>query len=189
MAGAGKEFRIGVVAHEIVHVDRRHAIDALLKQQRRRIWLSVLLVAAKAGNLAGNVASLAEQMYTLKYSRGDEEQADTGAVDMCQKAGYNPAGILLAMYKISRFESESGGAPPKIFSDHPPTKERLQFTDTASGEQGHLPTLDKHPDRGRAKQDRQRPVRERRYDHAQFIQTASGRGCISGDARWLGFLL
>ncbi len=122
-----KDERIGVIAHEIVHIDKRHAIDALLKQQRRQIWLSVLLMATKASDLASNIAGLAEQLYSLKYSRGDEEQADTGAVDMCIKAGYNPAGILLAMYKISRFESESGGAPPKIFSDHPPTKERLDY--------------------------------------------------------------
>jgi len=134
-----KDERIGVVAHEITHVDKRHAIDALLKQQRRQIWLSVLLIAAKAGDFAGNVAGLAEQIYTLKYSRGDEEQADNGAVDLCQKAGYNPAGILLAMYKISRFESESGGAPPKIFSDHPPTKERLQYLTQLLGSRGISP--------------------------------------------------
>lgn len=122
-----KDERIGVIGHEITHVDHRHAIDAMLKQQRREILLSVLLIATKAGDLMGNVAGMAEQMYTLKYSRGDEEQADNGSVDLCQKANYNPAGILLAMYKIGRFEAESGGAPPKIFSDHPPTKERLQY--------------------------------------------------------------
>lgn len=122
-----KDERIGVVAHEIVHIDKRHGIDQMLEQQRRRMWLSVLLVAVKASDLTGNIAGLAEQVYSLKYSRADEEEADSGAVDMCAKAGYNPAGILLAMYKISRFESESGGAPPKIFSDHPPTKERLNY--------------------------------------------------------------
>ena len=119
--------RIGVLGHEITHVDRRHAIDAISKQQKRQTILAVILAATKAGDIWGNVAGLAEQMYTLKYSRGDEEQADFGAVDLCQKAGYNPAGILLAMYKIKRFEDESGGAPPKIFSDHPPTKERLAY--------------------------------------------------------------
>jgi len=122
-----KDERIGVIGHEITHVDRRHAIDMMLDQQRRQIWLSVLLAAARANNTWGNIAGMAEQMYTLKYSRADEQQADEGAVDLCQKAGYNPAGILLAMYKIKRFEDESGGAPPKIFSDHPPTKERQQY--------------------------------------------------------------
>lgn len=122
-----KDEKIGVIGHEIVHVDNRHAIDAISKQQKRQTILTILLAVTKAGDIWGNVAGIAEQMYTLKYSRGDEEQADNGAVTFCQKAGYNPAGILLAMYKIKRFEDESGGAPPKIFSDHPPTKERLQY--------------------------------------------------------------
>ncbi len=122
-----KDERIGVLGHEITHVDERHAIDAISKQQKRQTILTIILMATKAGDIWGNVAGLAEQMYTLKYSRGDEERADFGAVDLCQKAGYNPAGILLAMYKIKRFEDEAGGAPPKIFSDHPPTKERLEY--------------------------------------------------------------
>lgn len=122
-----KDEQIGVVAHEIMHIDRRHGIDAMSKQQTRRTILAVLLAATKAGNIWGDVAGVAEQMYSLKYSRGDEQQADFGAVDFCQKTGYNPAGILLAMYKIQRFENEAGGAPPKIFSDHPPTKERLDY--------------------------------------------------------------
>lgn len=119
--------RIGVIGHEITHVDQRHAIDAMLKAQKRQTVLAILLAATKAGDLMYNVASMAESMYAMKYSRGDEQMADYGAVYLCQKAGYNPTGILLAMYKIGRFESESGGAPPKIFSDHPPTKERLQY--------------------------------------------------------------
>lgn len=122
-----KDERIGVLAHEITHVDKRHAIDAMSKQQTRQTVLAVILAATRAGDIWGNVAGIAEQMYTLKYSRADEQQADYGAVDLCIKAGYNPQGILLAMYKIQRFENESGGAPPKIFSDHPPTKERLQY--------------------------------------------------------------
>ncbi|MGI6295883.1 MAG: M48 family metalloprotease [Armatimonadota bacterium] len=122
-----KDERIGVLGHEIVHVDNRHAIDAISKQQKRQTILAVLLAATRASRIMGDIASIAEQLYSLKYSRKDEEEADFGAVDFCQKAGYNPAGILLSMYKIRRFEDESGGAPPKIFSDHPPTKERLDY--------------------------------------------------------------
>jgi len=122
-----KDERIGVLGHEITHVDERHAIDAISKQQRRQTIISIILIATRASDIWGDIAGLAEQMYTLKYSRGDEQRADTGAVTLCQKAGYNPAGILLAMYKIKRFEDEAGGAPPKIFSDHPPTEERLQY--------------------------------------------------------------
>lgn len=119
--------RIGVVGHEIIHVDNRHAIDALSKRQTRQTVLAVILAATKAGNIWGNVAGITEQLYSLKFSRSDEKEADYGAVDLCQKAKYKPAGILLSMYKIKRFEDESGGAPPKLLSDHPPSKERQQY--------------------------------------------------------------
>lgn len=122
-----KDEQIGVLGHEIVHVDRRHALDAISKQQRRQIWLAVLLGAVGANQNIGQIAGLAESLYTLKYSRGDERQADEFGVDLVAKAGYNPAGLLLAMRKIKRFEDERGGAPPKIFSSHPPTKERLNY--------------------------------------------------------------
>lgn len=131
-----EEERIGVIGHEIVHIDNRHALDAISKQQKRRTILAVLLIATRASSLAGDVASMAEQLYSLKFSRRDEEEADFGAVEFCEKAGYNPAGILLSMYKIRRFEDEAGGAPPKIFSDHPPTKERLDYLKSLLTERG-----------------------------------------------------
>ncbi len=122
-----KDERIGILGHEMTHVDRRHALDAMLDAQRRQIWLAVLLTAVKANNTWGNVADLCHQIYSLKFSRIDEQQADEGSVYLCQKAGYNPAGILLAMRKIQRFETEQGGAPPKILADHPPSAERVHY--------------------------------------------------------------
>ncbi len=119
--------RVGVLAHEIVHVDRRHTIDAILKAQRRQIILAVLLTALNANETWTNIADLAHQLYTLKYSRGDERQADEIGVELCHKAGFNPAGLLLALRKIRRFQTEQGGEPPKIFSSHPPTPERERY--------------------------------------------------------------
>jgi beta-barrel assembly-enhancing protease len=125
-----KDERIGVLAHEIVHVDRRHSLDAISKQQRRQIWLAVLLTAVKANQTWGDITGMLHNIYSLKYTRADERQADEIGVQLTQEAGYNPAGLLLAMRKINRFQSESGGQPPKIFSSHPPTPERLRYLQT-----------------------------------------------------------
>jgi len=119
--------RIGVLAHEIIHVDRRHVIDAISKQQKRQIWLAVLLTAVRANQTWGDITGVLHNIYSLKYSRDDERQADELGTELAYKAGYNPAGLLLAMRKINRFQSESGGQPPKIFSGHPPTPERMQY--------------------------------------------------------------
>lgn len=118
--------RTGVLGHEIAHVDRRHALDAMLKAQKRSIFAAVVLTVVGANRTVANLADMANSLYGLKYSRGDEQQADEVSVDLCQKAGLNPAGILLAMRKIKRFEDERGGMPPKILSTHPPTQERIQ---------------------------------------------------------------
>lgn len=48
--------RKGVIAHEIMHVDERHALDAISKQRKRQTILSVILIATKASRLAGDVA-------------------------------------------------------------------------------------------------------------------------------------
>lgn len=122
-----KDERTGVLAHEIAHVDQRHGIDAMSKAQSRSLGLGLLLTIFKVNSTLANVTGVANQLYSLKYSRSDEQEADVLAVDLSKKAGMNPAGILLAMRKIDRFQSESGGQPPKILSTHPPTKERVQY--------------------------------------------------------------
>jgi Zn-dependent protease with chaperone function len=122
-----RDERAGVLAHEIIHTDRRHALDAISKAQRRQIWLSVLLAAVRANDTWYDIADLVHSLYTLKYSREDERQADELGVELCHKAGMNPAGLLLAMRKIRRFQEERGGEPPKIFSSHPPTPERIRY--------------------------------------------------------------
>lgn len=131
-----KDERIGVLAHEIVHSDQRHALDAISKQRTRQIWLAVILAAAKANRTVTEIVDIAHGVYSLKYSRAAEREADTLGVQLVHKAGYNPVGLLLAMRKISRFQSEQGGSPPKIFSSHPPTTERLNYLEEMLKEMG-----------------------------------------------------
>jgi Zn-dependent protease with chaperone function len=131
-----RDERTGVLAHEIIHTDRRHALDAISKAQRRQIWLSVLLAAIRANDTWYDIAGLAHSLYTLKYSRADERQADELGVELCHKAGMNPAGLLLAMRKIRRFQEGRGGEPPKIFSSHPPTPERIRYLEELLNKMG-----------------------------------------------------
>jgi hypothetical protein len=119
--------RKGVLAHEIVHTDRRHALDAMSKARRRTGWITGALILLGANRDWQNVTGLLHNIYTLKYSRGDERQADEIGTQLLYEAGYDPAGLLLSMRKIGRFQAEAGGEPPKILSNHPPTKERLDY--------------------------------------------------------------
>ncbi|MCE5323087.1 M48 family metalloprotease [bacterium] len=119
--------RKGVIAHEIVHIDRRHAIDAASKANRQSMWIGAILTVLGANRSVGDLIGMAHNFAVLNYSRGDEKQADEVGVQLLHEAGYNPAGLLLAMRKINRFQIEAGGEGPKYLSNHPLTKERLAY--------------------------------------------------------------
>lgn len=119
--------RTGVLAHEIVHSDRRHAVDAMLKLQQRSTVLGILLILVNANLDLQNVVDMANSLYTLKYSRGDEKQADEIGTQYLHNAGMNPAGLLMAMRKINRLEEANGGRVPTILSNHPSTPDRMKY--------------------------------------------------------------
>src|SRR5262249_15068086 len=52
----------------------------------------------------------------LKYSRGDEAQADAVGAIILWKAGYNPQALADFFKKLER---QGGGAGPQVLSDHP----------------------------------------------------------------------
>lgn len=122
-----KDERIGVLAHEIMHVDKRHAIDTISEMQRRSIFASALLAIVGAKGGWWDAAGMANQLYTLKYSRKREQEADMGGVNLCLAANVSPIGLVTSLKKIMRLEQESGGSTPRIFATHPPTKDRVDY--------------------------------------------------------------
>jgi len=62
----------------------------------------------------------------LKYSRGDESQADAVGAMILYKAGYNPQ-ALADFFKT--LETQGSKAPPQFLSDHPNPSNREQAID------------------------------------------------------------
>jgi Zn-dependent protease with chaperone function len=109
----------GVMAHEMAHVYMQHSA----KQQDKGSLLEGL--AGLAGAIAGNgtVGSLARAgiqigagTLMLKYSRGDEAQADAVGAIIMWKAGFNPVALADFFEKLA---AQSGGSGPQFLSDHP----------------------------------------------------------------------
>jgi len=122
ITAAGNEAELaGVMAHEIAHVYMQHSA----KQQDKSSLLQGLagLAGAAAGALGG-VAGTAAQTgiqigagtLLLKYSRGDEAQADAVGAIILWKAGINP--IALADF-FQKLAAEAGNSGPQFLSDHP----------------------------------------------------------------------
>jgi predicted Zn-dependent protease len=111
----------GVMAHEISHVYMQHSIKQLKKQQLQQGLVGIL--GAVLGQSGGAAASLARigigigsGMLSLKYSRGDEAQADSVGAILMYKVGYPP--VELAEF-FQTLEQQGGANGPNFLSDHP----------------------------------------------------------------------
>jgi len=109
----------GVMAHEMAHVYMQHSA----KQQDKGSLLEGLAGLAGAIAGTGTVGSLARAgiqigagTLMLKYSRGDEAQADAVGAIIMWKAGFNP--VALADF-FEKLQAQSGNSGPQFLSDHP----------------------------------------------------------------------
>lgn len=112
----------GVIGHELTHVRKQHWANMEASALRRRIFITIGLILLHVNYFGTQLADLADQMYTLQYSRGDEGQADEGGFAAMTTAGYNPAGMI-DLFKL--FE-KMGSSGPEFASDHPSDNHRIQ---------------------------------------------------------------
>ena len=110
----------GVMAHEMSHVYMQHSA----KQQEKASMLDTLggILGAVAEVNGGAMGALAETgvefgagSFMLKYSRGDEAQADAVGAIILWKADYNPVALADFFEKLAA----QGGTGPQFLSDHP----------------------------------------------------------------------
>lgn len=116
----------GVMGHEMAHVYMQHSAKQAGKAQTTSaiagIAAAVLggTVGNKAGGMVGQLGQMGIQMgaegLMLKYSRGDESQADAVGTMILYKAGYNPQAMADFFETMG---AEAGAAPPELFSSHP----------------------------------------------------------------------
>jgi len=113
----------GVMAHEMVHADRRHTTDQLTI-----IYGLDLLVQLLLGNnpneLGQIAASLAGNLGLLAYSRSNEYVADKYAVRYLYPSEYDAAS-LRNFFVIM----ENQPQPPVFLSTHPSPEDRLEKID------------------------------------------------------------
>ena len=119
----------GVLGHEIGHVIERHSAQQLAKSQLTEGLTGAAVIASYDPNNPRSretaaVAAAIGQLVSLRYSRGDELQADEWGVKLTAAAGYDPRSMIGVMQVL---ESASQGAEsPEFFSTHPNPEHRLE---------------------------------------------------------------
>lgn len=119
-AAANEAQLAGVMAHEMSHVYMQHSAKQMEKAQLTQGLAG--LVGAILGDKGGTWGKLGQVgaqvgagMVMLKYSRGDEAQADEVGAMILYRAGYNPQ----AMADFFKTLEAQGGSGPQFLSDHP----------------------------------------------------------------------
>ncbi len=109
-----------IMGHEIAHALREHARERAAKGMLTN--LGVLAVGILVGNGAGELARVSGGLLNLKFSRGDETEADLVGMELAARAGYDPrAGITL----WEKMSAKAKGAPPQWMSTHPSGTTRI----------------------------------------------------------------
>jgi predicted Zn-dependent protease len=111
-----------VMGHEMAHALREHARARLAKTRLTGLGAQALSSLLGLGDLGQAGLSAGAQLLTLKFSRGDESEADLIGMELAARAGYDPrAGITL----WQKMTAAAKRAPPQWLSTHPASGKRV----------------------------------------------------------------
>jgi len=131
-----------VLGHEVGHVAARHAAG-----RNKRSTIGSILAAgvgmATGSDLASRAVGAGAQLYTLKYGRDQEYQADALGVRYMTAAGYNPyaaAEILAALDASTGLAAQATGqnarSLPTWASTHPNGADRVRRAEQLAAQTG-----------------------------------------------------
>jgi predicted Zn-dependent protease len=111
------------MAHALLEHGRERAGQATVAQIAT-IGASVFSQILGYGNLGGELARGASQLTLLKFSRGDETEADLIGMDIAARAGYDPRAAVKLWQKMSAL-TRGQGEPLQFLSTHPAHETRI----------------------------------------------------------------
>lgn len=117
----------GVLSHEMGHVIERHTAEQMAKSQLGQSLVYAVGTGAsdsQYSNMSMMMASLVNQMVQLRYSRGDESEADVWGLKLMSQVGFDPRAMIEVM-KILKAQDQ-GVRPLEIFQSHPNPDLRIQ---------------------------------------------------------------
>lgn len=106
-----------VLAHEVQHIEQRHALQQVLHQLG---WATLLAVVVGDPGAIASIVLL--QLGNTAFSRELETQADLGGISAMRQAGMPPEAMISF---FGTLREKGGDNMPALFSTHPATDERI----------------------------------------------------------------
>ncbi len=108
---------IGVLAHEIGHIQKHHTIQQITKTS-----IAGMLSAYFIGDFSSMLTTVTTGLISLSYSREFEKEADEIAVKLLKKQGYSLKPLANLFKSLNTSSNQNS-----ILSSHPLTQERIEF--------------------------------------------------------------
>ncbi|MGE0161229.1 MAG: M48 family metalloprotease [Gemmatimonadales bacterium] len=117
----------GVLGHEVGHVTARHSASQVSRQQLQQLGLGVGMIFSETIREYGQLASAGLQLMNLRYSRGDESEADRLGLRYIGRLGYDPDAMIGVFQMLASVSSSAeGGRVPEWQLTHPYPENREQ---------------------------------------------------------------
>lgn len=115
---------LGVLAHEIGHVEHKHSLRQLYRAAGATAL--IMLIGGDIGSGTEDLLVQGSALLALSHSREAEREADRFSVELMHKAGHDPAAIghFFELLRDRHADEEGGG----FLSTHPATRERIEET-------------------------------------------------------------
>lgn len=150
---------IGVLAHEVAHIEKRHHMRNLVKAGGTSLAIS-LVVGPGLGNMEflETFTELGSTILVLKFSRDFETEADVTSIEYLRNQNLSPSGLLTFFQRMQELEKEIAESEKNpsdanakddqvitksltdFLSTHPATDERMKTLATLieSGKKGTI---------------------------------------------------
>ena len=120
----------GALGHEIGHVVLRHSVQQMAQGTKANIAVSLgcTLTRICNSNLARAAIQIGGAALFARYSREDEAQADSVAVENVMRAGIDPHGIPVLFERLLEERKTSPLRIEAFFASHPMEEDRIRAT-------------------------------------------------------------
>ena len=114
-----------LLSHEFTHVNERHATRALFRQQSSSLFISI--VFGDVGTIGNVIASNADELKGLEYSRNREKDADLNGLKILSERKIDCNGFVGLLELLKKETERVGDQPAEWISSHPDLERRINY--------------------------------------------------------------
>lgn len=131
-----------VVAHEVVHIARKHSVVGYKKSMKSMMYSLILVLLSQDPGVM-MASSMYSQAKMQTFGRKAEVEADRVGLYYMTLAGYNPVGFLRFLDRMRIAEGRRPNLLEDYFEEHMPTPERIAMVEGEVRDMGIDPAEDR----------------------------------------------